>query len=550
MKELIKSSLYKYKIRIIILFNLLLMLSGISIGLAYLIGIYLDKIKYGISMSEMYLYFKTFILIVCIELVAMYIHKILDVSSLTKMMFNFNYEILEHMKKLPLTYFKGVNTAYLTQKINMDCYTITNFILSKILSFIVNIIKISVILYLIFRININFFIISNFIIFLYIILYVLLKNFLYKRNLDLKEAQNKYFSSMYNQISHIKVIKINSWFSILSKQFKNHFESVLTNAIKYYKIDIIFSNLGDCISRISILFLLVYGGFKLNNNSFTLGQFIIIERYFMLLLESVNQSIDFFKGYQETRVAYDRLNEILSNKIEINGNEYITEIKKIQMNNLTFSYDKQHNIINNFNYIFEKGKIYCVIGCNGSGKSTLINLILGLYKDYDGEILYNDNDINNIDMYKIRKHIISVVEQEPILLEDTIKNNLSYGIDDISLEDIEIQCKKIGIYDFIDGLNDKFDTFIDENNSNLSGGQKQKLALVRALLKNSDVIIFDEPTSAVDSEGKTNLLATIKDVSKDKVTIIITHDKNICAISDEILDFDKMDDISNSYRCI
>ncbi|GFR34195.1 ATP-binding cassette domain-containing protein [Thermobrachium celere] len=141
-------------------------------------------------------------------------------------------------------------------------------------------------------------------------------------------------------------------------------------------------------------------------------------------------------------------------------------------------------------------------------------------------------------MYNIRKYLIAVVEQEPTLLSSSIKNNILFGVSQnkIKNQDINYWFKKFNLYDFIIGLPNHYDYNIGENSKNISGGQKQKLAIIRALLKRPQIIILDEPTSSLDKIGKNVLIEILQNIKKDRIIIIITHDNDIFKICDEVIE--------------
>lgn len=240
------------------------------------------------------------------------------------------------------------------------------------------------------------------------------------------------------------------------------------------------------------------------------------------------------KSYQDALISYDRLEQILNEQKEMNGKIQINTIDSIELNNVSFSYDSYKNIINKFNYKFEKGKIYCIAGENGSGKSTLINLILGIFNDYyNGEIFYNSTEIKKLDMYYVRRKIIAICEQEPKLLNDSILNNITYGIDIYDYDEIIDLANKLNLH--VQKFSQGLDTNIYEAAKNISGGEKLKISLIRTFLKKSDVIILDEPTSALDFNTIQKLGSFIQSIKKDKIIIIVTHNEEFLNIADDIL---------------
>nr|WP_246791623.1 ATP-binding cassette domain-containing protein [Clostridium perfringens] len=220
---------------------------------------------------------------------------------------------------------------------------------------------------------------------------------------------------------------------------------------------------------------------------------------------------------------------------ELNGSLLINDISKIELKNVNFSYDNNIIVLKDFSYTFNKGKIYKIIGENGKGKSSLINVIIGLYNNYTGNINYNDINIKNIDIIDLRKNFISVVEQEPVLMNDTIYNNLTYNIQHSKENLLNLTLKELNLDTFINSLENGMDTIISEKNYNLSGGQKQKLSVTRSLLKQPKLLILDEANSAMDKESVEKLNTLLKNIKKDMIIIIITHTETFNEIIDETI---------------
>jgi len=293
------------------------------------------------------------------------------------------------------------------------------------------------------------------------------------------------------------------------------------------------------VSTIAQIVLFVVGGLQILAGNFTIGMFTVFTSYFNMILNSGRYFFGLGAYYQQTMVAYDRITEIFGHKPEQCGSRIINDISKIELQNVGFAYHKYEDdaeskiVIDNLSMIFDKGKIYSVAGANGAGKSTLINLIMGLYIDeYSGTIKYDDIDIRQVDMWTARKNLIAFSEQEPLLLNDTIKYNLTF--DDKYIPDISEYLSILGMEDFISERT--LDFVINEKNTNTSGGEKQKISILKALYKSPAVMIFDEPTSALDAKTAKNFMRYLNKIKQDKIIIIITHDAAIKAQCDTVFE--------------
>ena len=220
--------------------------------------------------------------------------------------------------------------------------------------------------------------------------------------------------------------------------------------------------------------------------------------------------------FEMTDQPFTKLNE--KNLGEIDGFK-----QKIQIKNLNFSYSKNSkNILSNINLTIKKGEKVALVGSSGSGKTTLTSLLLRFYNYNDGDIIIDGNSYNEINTKSVRK-LIGLVTQEPILFNDTIKNNITYGSKNIKDKQIEEAAQIAKIDNYISSLDLKYETIIGERGSLLSGGQKQRLSIARAIIKNPPILVFDEATSSLDSQSEKKVQEAIDNLVQDRTVIMIAH---------------------------
>lgn len=206
--------------------------------------------------------------------------------------------------------------------------------------------------------------------------------------------------------------------------------------------------------------------------------------------------------------------------------------QSIKMNNVNFSYEEKE-VLSGVNINIEKGDFISLVGNSGSGKSTIVDLIIGLNKSDEGEVIIDNQNINSINIEKWREKI-GYVPQEITLFNDTIKHNITMGDVSISDENVISSLMKAGAYDFVSELPEKLMTIVGEHGGRLSGGQRQRLAIARALVKNPELLILDESTSALDSKTEKEIIQTLLKL-KGKATIIaISHQPNIQKVADKV----------------
>lgn len=208
----------------------------------------------------------------------------------------------------------------------------------------------------------------------------------------------------------------------------------------------------------------------------------------------------------------------------------------IKLDNVSFSYkdERDKNILDNFQYKFEKGRIYGIHGKSGCGKSTLLKLLMRFYETDNGNIFYDKNNINDINTRSLRKNI-AFVTQETFLFNDTIENNIKIANEKATRKDVIMAAKKASIHEFISTLPNGYDTHVSELSNVLSGGEKQRIGVARAFLHNSDIIYLDEPTSNIDSLNEGIIIKSLDKEKENKTIIMVSHRKSTMGIANEII---------------
>lgn len=357
----------------------------------------------------------------------------------------------------------------------------------------------------------------------------------YKLTDEFYELSSKYGSRTRRQISDAKYIRQHGLSQYFTDKFEKTFDDFLKNIASERKVEIVYNMVNKILNL--VLKISVYGfiGLSVMRGDLTVGLFTLLIQYSEKLMASFNILFEEAIYIQDRIVAVDKLKEYNDIYSYENTENKVDEINEINIENLHFEFDDK-KIFDNYSMKMEKGQIYNLKGNNGSGKTTLINLILGLYMgDYEGKISYNDESLDNLDIRDLDLHKIGLTEQEPNLLDESIRFNVAFTNEDGVDEQIMNLAKTVNLDEFVLSLEDKLSTKIEQESANLSGGQKQKISIMKALYKNPQVLILDEPTSALDVNSKDTLKEYIVNTKKDRITIIITHDKEFENIADKVI---------------
>jgi len=297
----------------------------------------------------------------------------------------------------------------------------------------------------------------------------------------------------------------------------------------------------EIISAVAIAIVVFFAGYRSIQGAITLGEFVSFLAALMLAYQPVRALAGINVGIQEGITAAKRIYEIIDQKNEIFNDENAPSLKlknaTLEFKNISFTYPDGTHALKNLSAKIEGGKKVGLVGISGSGKTTFLNLIPRFFNLKHGTILIDDQNINNINLNSLRKEI-SIVSQDVILFDDTIRSNILYGNASASDDEIINACKFAAAQDFVEKLPNKYETIIGENGIKLSGGQKQRLSIARAILKDSPIILLDEATSSLDSESEVVIQKAIENLTKNKTTIIIAHRLSTIMNCDKILVFD------------
>jgi subfamily B ATP-binding cassette protein MsbA len=294
----------------------------------------------------------------------------------------------------------------------------------------------------------------------------------------------------------------------------------------------------ETLTGIMIGSLIFYSGILINNNELEINNFFSFLAAMMLAYQPVRALATLNIAINQGLIAAKRVLPIVDivNEIQEKSNAPDLKVSKgiINFTNVNFKYDLKENIIlKSANLNIEGGKMTALVGHSGAGKSTILNLIPRFYDRDSGDILIDNQSIYKSNIYSLRKNI-SLVSQETTLFDDTIKNNIVYASLNATDEEIKLASKNSFASEFIDKLPNKYNTIIGENGVRLSGGEKQRLSIARAMLKKSPIILLDEATSSLDAETENKIQNAISLLTKNKTTIVIAHRLSTILNADKI----------------
>ena len=523
----------------VVLYSCLMLISwGISVFLPSIVGGFIDVLVYSDSVQAIRQRIIMFMGVSVVSIINAYFVNMFSVKLQTKMGVSMSFDITEHLKKIPFLKIIKYDAILLNQKINTDTNILVNFFLNNYLNFFLKMITLVCSFGILYFIDRTIALILICFIPIYIVLFYSLKNKLYTYNLEMKNSQNIFFAKLTGQLINVKKIKIDASFEENKKRVLDVFDTMFRDVVSLSRISYLVSGLDSVLATIANALIFLFGGLKVLKGELSIGEFTIITTYFKMMLSVISYYLNIGKSFQDSKSSFERIQELLNISEELNGEVFLENIDKIELKDITFKYG-DNPILSNFNYSLKKGKIYYIKGHNGTGKSTLLNIIIGLIKEFEsGSVYYNNIDMKELDIYKIRRELFSVVPQEYILEDaelEEILNNITEA------RELKSNLQYKGVMDDVHKLIKKINIKVSKNEKNTySGGENQKLSIVKAILKKSEVLIMDEPTSALDIEGTEILKEILMKLKVDKIIILISHEESMEEISDMILDLDKI----------
>ncbi len=293
----------------------------------------------------------------------------------------------------------------------------------------------------------------------------------------------------------------------------------------------------EVLGGLGIAFIIWYGGNRVISGVSTPGTFFSFMAAVLMLYEPVKKLTKLNNNIQEGMAAADRVFDIIEHESDIREDENAITMTRgahsVTFKNVYFRYEDEW-VLRDINLKVDSGEILALVGMSGGGKTSLVNLIPRFYEVTQGAILIDGIDIRKLTVSSLRDQI-AIVTQEPILFNDTIRNNIAYGNQNASEEEIYRAAKAAYAYDFVMGFPKGFDTTIGELGSRLSGGEKQRICIARALLKDAPILILDEATSALDSESEMLVQRALENLMKGRTTFVIAHRLSTIIHADRII---------------
>ncbi|MBW1793922.1 MAG: ATP-binding cassette domain-containing protein [Deltaproteobacteria bacterium] len=352
-----------------------------------------------------------------------------------------------------------------------------------------------------------------------------------------QEAIADMSSLLHETFTGTRIVKAFAMEPYENKRFFERTLQLFKYEMKAVKIKSMSSPVMELLGGIGITFIIWYGGYKVITGTSTPGTFFSFMAALIMLYAPVKRISPLNNVIQEGLAAAVRIYDILDTDSDIIERQDAVELEPkdhgVVFRNVSFKYDEQL-VLRNINLEVKSGEVIALVGVSGGGKTTLVNLIPRFYDVTEGAILIDGHDVRDVTIGSLRRQT-GIVTQDPILFNDTIRNNITYGNLNASEADIIAAARAAYAYDFTQSFHDKFDTIVGESGVRLSGGEKQRICIARALLRNAPILILDEATSSLDTESELAVQRALENLMKGRTTFVIAHRLSTVRHADRII---------------
>lgn len=455
-----------------------------------------------------------------------------------KMVKKIRGELYSHLQRLSLQFHNDSSQADLIYRLTSDTASIQQYYNNGVLPLLSTILSMTGMVIVLIRLDA---ILAVAAIGILPILLLILRPFLKvlkNRSLLMKQAESEVLGSAQRGISNILIVLAFGQEKYEYDRFIRRSDRGLDSSISFYMAQALYSGIVNIVVGIWVALLIALGATQVMSGRITIGILVVFVSYLAVILISINQASEHVASMRAATAGLDRIFRILDERPVIDSGTLVASQdlfkQPIHFENVSFGYSPSNLVLNKITLTIQPGTKVAIVGPTGAGKSTLMSLIPRFYEPQSGRITIGNSDITNYTTQSLRENIAFVL-QPPVLFPGTVLDNVRYGSQDADLNQVVNACKLSQIHSFIVSLPHGYDTFIGERTQQLSQGQKQRLTIARALVRESPLLLLDEPTSAMDPRTEYEVMQCLDQVYRERTAIVIAHRLSTVVTADLIV---------------
>ena len=523
----------------LLMFFLMVLGSIASLASPYILKIIIDKVfpskNFHLLIEILLILFSINIARIVISFCSDYLFEWVS----NHVMLDMRIDLFNHMIRLPMNFFDKNKTGDMIHRINSEVNTIQSLLTGSILRLINSVLMIIGLCVALCLLNYRLFLIS-----LLTIPFIFLNTLYFQPKIRkiIKKSREKdadILAYLIERLGNVKLIKIYNKFDFENFKLIGKIKGWIDLNLKTVILSSSTKSFSTFFISFTPILIFYWGGGLVMSDILTIGSLVAFIQYLNRLYDPLRDLMSLYIDIVRSSVSMRRIIEFFELSQELSAKKCIRDLSicnAIKFDNICFSYDN-NLVLNKLSLEFIVGKTYAIVGTSGCGKSTIINLLCRFYEKESGQIYFDGTELEFFNINNLREKI-ALITQDNQLFHNTIYENIKYGNEFSTFDEIIESTKITGIYEHIMSIDGKFESIVGDNGTKLSGGQKQRIAISRALLKKADVVILDEATSALDSESEKQIFNNLCTIYKSKIMILVSHRLSAIKEVDEIICLD------------